>query len=60
MQIDTDDEEEVKDFIDLLKEYSPAGKDQDKKRTPVKCTVLWMEGFHYLLRQGMKYSQKNC
>ena len=33
VQIDTDDEEEVKDFIDLLKEYSPAGKDQDKKNT---------------------------
>lgn len=31
VQIDTDDEEEVKDFISLLKEYSPIEKSPDKK-----------------------------
>ncbi len=40
VQIDTDDEEEVKEFIELLKEYSPTGKDQDKKNTSVIYSPL--------------------
>lgn len=40
VQIDTDNENEVKDFIALLKEYAPAEKNMDKRAVCEICSPL--------------------